>query len=193
MLAQHGWWSWRDAHLESGGALTLAFVTPVAAQQPDVAELIRRIEALQQRVNQLERSPPRPAARAPAPVQPAVRAAPSVAAVVVVPQRRTPEVVRAEVDPALRGSLDGLAMRVPNTETSVRLLRLHPSDRLGRLQRAQCDGCGLGPGHPADRQRRGPPERWLRRHRAQFAHRLRHAHRNQLGAARHHGGGGFPR
>jgi hypothetical protein len=30
-------------------------------------------------------------------------------------------VVRAEVDEALRGSLDGLAMRVPNTDTSVRL------------------------------------------------------------------------
>jgi hypothetical protein len=30
-------------------------------------------------------------------------------------------VVRAEVDQALRGSLDGLAMRIPNTDTTVRL------------------------------------------------------------------------
>ncbi|MDO9503041.1 DcaP family trimeric outer membrane transporter [Falsiroseomonas sp.] len=111
---------------KAAGALALAFgAAPVAAQQPDVTELIRRIEALQQRVNQLERErrAPRPAARAAVPAQPAAPAAPapSVAAVVVVPPPRTPEVVRAEVDQALRGSLDGLAMRVPNTDTSVRL------------------------------------------------------------------------
>jgi hypothetical protein len=34
---------------------------------------------------------------------------------------RPPAEIRAEVDEALRGSLDGLAMRVPNTDTSVRL------------------------------------------------------------------------
>ncbi|MGK7869878.1 DcaP family trimeric outer membrane transporter [Falsiroseomonas sp. E2-1-a20] len=112
----------------AAGAVALAIVaTPVAAQQPDVADLVRRIEALQQRVNQLERErrAPRPApARAATPARqatPAPAAAPPVAAVVVVPPPRTPEVVRAEVDQALRGSLDGLAMRVPNTDTTVRL------------------------------------------------------------------------
>ncbi|WP_237217187.1 DcaP family trimeric outer membrane transporter, partial [Falsiroseomonas oryziterrae] len=37
------------------------------------------------------------------------------------PPSRSPDVVRAEVDEALRGSLDGLALRVPNSDTTVRL------------------------------------------------------------------------
>jgi hypothetical protein len=46
---------------------------------------------------------------------------PAAAVAAPAPAPRPPEVVRAEVDEALRGSLDGLAMRVPNTDTTVRL------------------------------------------------------------------------
>jgi hypothetical protein len=109
---------------------------PALAQQPTMEELMRRIDALQQRVNELERErrPQRPAAAAaPAPVvAPApARAAPprnapapvtaAAPAPVAAPAPRSPEAVRAEVDEALRGSLDGLAMRIPNTDTTVRL------------------------------------------------------------------------
>ncbi len=111
--------------------------SPALAQQPTMEELMRRIDALQQRVNELERErrPQRPAAvaapapaPAPAPAAPtraaAPRTAPAAAAPVTaaaVPAPRSPETVRAEVDEALRGSLDGLAMRIPNTDTTVRL------------------------------------------------------------------------
>ncbi|MCA3388624.1 MAG: hypothetical protein INF65_08340 [Roseomonas sp.] len=113
--------------------------SPAFAQQPTMEELMRRIDALQQRVNELERErrPQRPAAvaapapaPAPAPAAPtraaAPRSAPAAAPAAPVtaaaaPAPRTPEAVRAEVDEALRGSLDGLAMRIPNTDTTVRL------------------------------------------------------------------------
>jgi hypothetical protein len=112
--------------------------TPAFAQQPTMEDLMRRIDALQQRVNELERErrPQRPAAAAaPAPVvapAPARAAAPrpaptpaapvtATAAPAAAPAPRSPEAVRAEVDEALRGSLDGLAMRIPNTDTTVRL------------------------------------------------------------------------
>ena len=107
---------------------------PAYAQQPSMEELMRRIDALQQRVNELERErrPQRPAAvaapvPAPAPAAPARAAAPRTAPVAAAvapaatPAPRSPETVRAEVDEALRGSLDGLAMRIPNTDTTVRL------------------------------------------------------------------------
>jgi hypothetical protein len=109
---------------------------PAFAQQPTMEDLMRRIDALQQRVNELERErrPQRPAAAAaPAPVvapAPARAAAPRpapvptatvAAAPAATPAPRSPEAVRAEVDEALRGSLDGLAMRIPNTDTTVRL------------------------------------------------------------------------
>jgi hypothetical protein len=123
-------------------------IAPAMAQQTSVEDLVRRIEELQRRVNELERErrPAQRPAAAPAPVPaPARTAAP---AAVPAPTRaaapqprpdttpdiprlgdqppppppsRSPEVVRAEVDEALRGSLDGLAMRVPNTDTTVRL------------------------------------------------------------------------
>ncbi|MCA3426977.1 MAG: hypothetical protein INF34_09760 [Roseomonas sp.] len=113
--------------------------SPAFAQQPTMEELMRRIDALQQRVNELERErrPQRPAAvaapapaPAPAPAAPtraaAPRSAPAAAPAAPVtaaaaPAPRSPEAVRAEVDEALRGSLDGLAMRIPNTDTTVRL------------------------------------------------------------------------
>ncbi len=101
--------------------------TPAFAQQPTMEDLMRRIDALQQRVNELERErrPQRPAAvaapvPAPAPAAtpaPARAAAPRpapapAAAVAAAPAAaaapRSPEAVRAEVDEALRGSLDGL-------------------------------------------------------------------------------------
>lgn len=111
--------------------------------------LVRRIDALQCRVNELEaerarRPAPVPgpvaaptpaparapaAAAAPAAPRPAraagppspVDTSPEVPRLVAPPPPRSPEVVRSEVDEALRGSLDGLAMRVPNTDTTVRL------------------------------------------------------------------------
>lgn len=107
--------------------------SPAFAQQPSMEELMRRIDALQQRVNELERErrPQRPAAvAAPVPAPPpaparaaAPRTAPvaTAAAPAAAPAPRSPETVRAEVDEALRGSLDGLAMRIPNTDTTVRL------------------------------------------------------------------------
>ena len=110
--------------------------SPAFAQQPTIEELMRRIDALQQRVNELERErrPQRPAAvaapapaPAPAPATPARAVAPrtapvaTAAAPAAAPAPRSPETVRAEVDEALRGSLDGLAMRIPNTDTTVRL------------------------------------------------------------------------
>ncbi|MCZ8140815.1 MAG: DcaP family trimeric outer membrane transporter [Acetobacteraceae bacterium] len=113
--------------------------SPAFAQQPTMEELMRRIDALQQRVNELERErrPQRPAAvaapapaPAPAPAAPTRAAAPRTApaaapaapvTAAAVPAPRSPETVRAEVDEALRGSLDGLAMRIPNTDTTVRL------------------------------------------------------------------------
>jgi hypothetical protein len=106
---------------------------PAYAQQPTMEDLMRRIDALQQRVNELERRPQRPApvaapVPAPAPAAPARAAAPrtapvaaTAAAPAAAPAPRSPEVVRAEVDEALRGSLDGLAMRIPNSDTTVRL------------------------------------------------------------------------
>ncbi|MCA3380720.1 MAG: hypothetical protein ING08_10795, partial [Roseomonas sp.] len=112
---------------------------PAFAQQPTMEELMRRIDALQQRVNELERErrPQRPAAvaapapaPAPAPAAPTRAAAPRTApaaapaapvTAAAAPAPRSPEAVRAEVDEALRGSLDGLAMRIPNTDTTVRL------------------------------------------------------------------------
>jgi hypothetical protein len=141
-------------------ALLLASTTPALAQQPSIEELVRRIDALQRRVNELEaervrpaapvaapapaRAPSRPPAVAPAaapvaappvaaaraPARPAVGAggpstaydtSPEVPRLVPGPVVRTPEVIRSEVDEALRGSLDGLAMRIPNTDTTVRL------------------------------------------------------------------------
>lgn len=122
-------------HLAGAALLGLMLgATPALAQQPSVEELVRRLEELQRRVNELERErrTPRPVvapAPAPAPARAAaprpapVAAAPVAAAPVVAaaPAPRPPEVVRAEVDEALRGSLDGLAMRVPNTDTTVRL------------------------------------------------------------------------
>ena len=116
---------------------------PAFAQQPTMEDLIRRIDALQQRVNELERererrpqapavvaapvpapavapAPARAAAPRPAPV-PTAPAVAAAAAPAAAPAPRSPEVVRAEVDEALRGSLDGLSMRIPNTDTSVRL------------------------------------------------------------------------
>ena len=136
--------------------------TPALAQQPRIEDLVRRIDALQRRVNELEAERTRPAApvaapaparapsRAPAvapaaapvtappvaaaparaPARPAVGAggpstaydtSPEVPSLIPGPVVRTPEVVRSEVDEALRGSLDGLAMRIPNTDTTVRL------------------------------------------------------------------------
>lgn len=122
----------------AGAALAglLVGATPALAQQPSVEDLVRRLEELQRRVNELEReraapraaaSPaPRPAAT-PAPARtaaprPAATPAPAAApAAAPTPAPRPPAVVRAEVDEALRGSLDGLAMRVPNSDTTVRL------------------------------------------------------------------------
>lgn len=130
-----------------GAAMTPA---PAAAQQPSIEDLVRRIDALQRRVNELEaervRRPAPVAAPAPAPARPpaavaaparppapaaqTARAAapsslpdtsPEVPRLGAPPPARTPEVIRSEVDEALRGSLDGLAMRVPNTDTTVRL------------------------------------------------------------------------
>jgi hypothetical protein len=111
----------------------LAGAGSAAAQQPSIEELVRRIDALQRRVNELEAERARPRIAPAAPARPARAAAPSprpdttpevppvgVAPPAVQPSR-TPDVVRAEVDEALRGSLDGLAMRVPNTDTTVRL------------------------------------------------------------------------
>jgi hypothetical protein len=105
---------------------------PALAQQPTMEDLMRRIDALQQRVNELERErrPQRPApvaapvpapAATPAPARAAApRTAPAPVTAAAAPPR-SPEAVRAEVDEALRGSLDGLAMRIPNTDTTVRL------------------------------------------------------------------------
>jgi hypothetical protein len=109
--------------------------SPALAQQPTMEDLMRRIDALQQRVNELERErrPQRPAtvaapvpaatptpARAAAP-RPAPAPVTAAATPAATPAPRAPEAVRAEVDEALRGSLDGLAMRIPNTDTTVRL------------------------------------------------------------------------
>jgi len=122
-----------------GLAAIAAMAGPAYAQQPSIEDLMRRIDALQQRVNELERErrPQRPAvaavpapsatpapARAAAPRPAAPAAAPPATAAMAsaaTPAPRSPETVRAEVDEALRGSLDGLAMRIPNSDTSVRL------------------------------------------------------------------------
>jgi len=122
-----------------GLAAIAAMTGPAYAQQPSIEDLMRRIDALQQRVNELERerrpqrpavaavpapsAPPAPArAAAPRPATPAA-APPATAAMAsaATPAPRSPETVRAEVDEALRGSLDGLAMRIPNSDTTVRL------------------------------------------------------------------------
>jgi hypothetical protein len=145
-------------------ALTLGatlMALPAAAQQPSLEDLMRQIQTLQRRVDELEgarrQAAPAPRARAPAvvapvatpaapppaPPPPTLARAPARAPVPVVapypgllpyspddpardeprtaPAPRPPAEIRAEVDEALRGSLDGLAMRVPNTDTSVRL------------------------------------------------------------------------
>lgn len=136
---------------------------PALAQQPTLEDLMRRIETLQRRVDELEGARRQPAAApAPRPRTPAVVApvaapapppppapAPTLARTPArtptplvapypalqpynpddpardqprsAPAPRPPAEIRAEVDEALRGSLDGLAMRVPNTDTSVRL------------------------------------------------------------------------
>ncbi|WP_372624572.1 DcaP family trimeric outer membrane transporter [Falsiroseomonas sp.] len=113
-----------------------AGASSAAAQQPTIEDLMRRLDALQQRVNELEAERRRPRiAPAPPPAAAPRRGATRTARPDTTPEvppvaggpppepppSRSPEVVRAEVDEALRGSLDGLSMRVPNTDTTVRL------------------------------------------------------------------------
>ena len=93
-------------------------LTPARAQT--VEELIRRLEALQRRVDELETSQAaagrQPAAPAAAPTHQPTARPPVVAAPPPAPR----PVTRAEVDVALQGDLPN-SFRVPGTETSVRL------------------------------------------------------------------------
>jgi hypothetical protein len=118
---------------------------PARAQTTE--DLIRRIEALQRRVEELEaaqraaapaprQAPRTPAAaaaapRAPAPVAPRVAAPPATAPLATAPVAAapapapTPEqqraIARAQVDEALRGELGTGSFRIPGTDTSVRV------------------------------------------------------------------------
>jgi hypothetical protein len=96
-------------------AALLLLAAPAGAQQPGVDELLRRIEALQRRVDELE-SRQRATQREVRPPAAAVATAPA----------RPPVNLRAYAeqdrynDP-LDSGLDGLSIRIPNTDTEVRL------------------------------------------------------------------------
>lgn len=120
--------------LAAATTLGLLAATPAAiAQSPDaatIAELRRQLDAMQRRIEQLESraaAPPRrpapvatPAARPPAPPAP-----PAVAQ--VTPEQseqlrqQAIQAGREAARDALRSDLPGIAFRVPNTETQVRL------------------------------------------------------------------------
>ena len=124
--------------------LTLA--GPSRAQQPSNTELLRRIEALQRRVDELEgRGPPaRPVARrkaATANAAPAARPRPAVAAAATPPPAAVPPAAASSVadtdipgllppepmgrqysdEDALRSDLPGLSIRIPRADSQVRL------------------------------------------------------------------------
>ncbi len=124
------------AFLAVGITGTALLATPPAAAQTN-EDLLRRLEALQRRVEELEaaqRTPARASGPAtPAPVAaappratrpgttPAATRQPPAPVVVAAPApAATPRVTREEVDEALRGSLPN-SWRIPGTETSVRL------------------------------------------------------------------------
>jgi hypothetical protein len=128
----------------SVGTLCLAAIAPVQAQSND--ELLRRIDALQRRIEELEASqaaasrvtttPPASTAgtarasrrQSPAPTAPTT--APPVSA--AAPPPAAPRVTRAEIDEALRGELPN-SIRVPGTETSVRLYGFIKANLIGTL------------------------------------------------------------
>jgi hypothetical protein len=98
-------------------------------------ELLRRIDALQRRVEELE-SERRAARTAPVPARRSAAATPSGGASpapvgataatvprapVAPPPAPPPEITREQVDQALRGDLGAGSFRIPGTETSVRL------------------------------------------------------------------------
>ncbi|NKE17815.1 porin [Neoroseomonas oryzicola] len=134
------------------GAAVLLGSAPALAQGTE--DLLRRIDALQRRVEELEAAqrtvqrPPPAAARAPAtaprtaaapsprpPVTPVVVPAPAAAAPAP-PQAQAdvaqPRVTREEVDAALRGSLPN-SWRIPGTDTSVRLYGFGKANMWGSL------------------------------------------------------------
>jgi hypothetical protein len=142
------WWP-----LACAGAASLLSAAPASAQSNE--ELLRRIETLQRRIEELEAA--RPAARRPAaaPATPAAaRAAPQppvnaarrpadagLASVPpVAPQAAaptlTPEEQRAltrrQVDEALRGSMPN-SWRIPGTDTSIRLYGFVKANLFGDL------------------------------------------------------------
>ena len=129
--------------------LTLFAPWPAGAQQPSVAELIRRIDTLQRRVDELEggrrgeaTAPATPAPGAPPPTAvtettPPVATPPGSPAPIpadgiipfdqqvasTVPGLLPPEAMGAQrgTEDALRSDLPGVAMRIPGTDSQVRL------------------------------------------------------------------------
>jgi hypothetical protein len=121
------------------------------AQQPTIEDLMKKIDQLQRRVDELEakQHAPKPAAPAPrpariaatpapAPAAPVVVAAPAATAPVAAPAKtaeaespfaatipglRPPEPMgnQFENEDALRSDLPGIAIRIPGTETQVRI------------------------------------------------------------------------
>jgi hypothetical protein len=110
------------------GTAGVLAASPGAAQTND--ELLRRMDAMQRRIEELEAAQ-RAQARAPRPAAPPPVAAaappraqrPGASPAAPIPQEAAapaPRVTRAEIDDALRGSLPN-SIRIPGTETSVRL------------------------------------------------------------------------
>jgi len=123
--------------LLAGGVLGFALSGGAAlAQQPTVEELLRRIDALERQVEELARRPappvaatpvpaPPPTAAMPAPAPPPVSASPAAPPLAAyaerVPGLRPYEPMGASYEDALASDLPGIALRIPNTQTEVRL------------------------------------------------------------------------
>jgi DcaP outer membrane protein len=128
----------------------VALVGPLQAQQPSVEILVRQIEALQRRVDELEardraaklagatkhRAAAAPAAKgheqppgAPPPKAAAAALSPVVTAPAVLPQTSAlpipgllpPEPMGSEFEDALRSDLPGLSIRIPGTASEARI------------------------------------------------------------------------
>ena len=163
-------------------------------------DLLRRIDALQRRVDELEASrpaTPRQAAaplRAPRATQPRAAPAPRPTAPsglagvpLAAPQQAppTPEeqraITRAQVDEALRGSMPN-SWRIP-ARTLGAALRLRQGEPARRHRHGEPQRRAVRAERPPDRQRRHAA---IRRHavqRAPLAHRLRHPDPDGLGAS----------
>jgi hypothetical protein len=109
--------------LFAGGMLAFALSGSAAlAQQPTVEELLQRLDALQRRVDELESRQGAPVAVPAVPPVAAVPAAPLVAASADhVPGLRPYEPMGASYEDALASDLPGLSLRIPNSQTEVRL------------------------------------------------------------------------